>query len=245
MLQLYGELADWWPVLSPVEGYAEEAEYFLSLIDEAGVPPDASLLELGSGGGNNAFHMKKRFSSVMLSDLSADMLRISEGINPGCRHVVGDMRTIALDQRFDVVFIHDAIDYMTTQEDLFAVLRSVYQHCKPGGLAIFVPDHVRETYEESTDHGGSDAGERHLRYLEWSHDPDPTDTQTVVEYVVVYHIADGPVQVEHETHRCGLFSRNIWREGLAAAGFSVSSVVDEYEREIFLARNIHEDSSRG
>ncbi len=236
MLQLYAELAEYWPALSPVEDYAVEAAFFLKLIEEAGVPLDASLLEMGAGGGNNAFYMKNRFSAVTLSDLSADMMRISERINPECRHVVADMRTIALDQRFDVVFIHDAIDYMTTQEDLFTVFRNAHRHCKPGGLAIFVPDCIQETFEESTDHGGSDAGDRHLRYLEWSHDPDTTDTQTVIEYVVIYRHGDGPVQVEHETHHCGLFSRAVWRDGLTAAGFSVSSVVDEYEREIFLGR---------
>ena len=84
MLKLYEALADWWPVLSPVEDYAQEADYFLELVDKAGMPLDASLLELGAGGGNNAFHMKRRFASVTLSDLSADMLRISEAINPEC-----------------------------------------------------------------------------------------------------------------------------------------------------------------
>ena len=236
MLKLYEALADWWPVLSPVEDYAQEADYFLGLVDKAGIPLDASLLELGAGGGNNAFHMKRRFTSVTLSDLSADMLRISEAINPECRHRVGDMRTIDLDEKFDVVFIHDAIDYMTSQDDLFLVFRIAHRHCKPGGLAIIVPDYVQETYEESTDHGGSDAGERHLRYLEWSYDPDPSDTRTVVEYMVAYHVGNGQVSVEHETHHCGLFRRAVWLEGMTLAGFSVSTVIDEYEREIFLGR---------
>lgn len=236
MSKLYAELADWWPILSPISDYAEEADYFLRLVDDAAVPEDASLLELGAGGGNNAFHMKNRFSAVTLSDLSADMLRVSARINPECRHVVGDMRTIDIDEKFDVVFIHDAIDYMTTQEDLFSVFRNAHRHCKPGGIVIFVPDYVKETYEESTEHGGSDNEQRHLRYLEWSYDPDPADSQTVVEYVVVYHDGDGPMNVEHETHHCGLFSRTIWLEGLSTAGFSVSTVVDEYRREIFLGR---------
>ena len=237
MLKLYEQLADWWPVLSPVADYAQEAEYFLGLVDQAGISSTASLLEFGAGGGNNAFHMKRRFAAVTLSDLSADMLCISEKINPECRHRVGDMRTIDVDEKFDVVFVHDAIDYMTTQDDLISVFRNARLHCKPGGIAIFVPDHVQETYEESTDHGGSDDGERHLRYLEWSHDPDPSDTRTVVEYVVVYHIGSGRVSVEHETHHCGLFSRTVWVEGMALAGFSVSTFVDEYEREIFLGRS--------
>lgn len=236
MLKLYEELADWWPVLLPVEDYAQEAEYFLRLVDQQGVPSAASLLEFGAGGGNNAFHMKQRFAAVTLSDLSADMLRISAAINPECLHKVGDMRTIDLNETFDVVFIHDAIDYMTTQDDLFSVLRNARLHCKAGGIVMIVPDHVLETYEESTEHGGSDDGVRHLRYLEWSHDPDPLDTRTVVEYVVVYHTGDDQVSVEHETHHCGLFSRTVWLEGLTLAGFSVTTVTDEYAREIFLGR---------
>ena len=235
-MQLYSTLASWWPVLSPVDDYADESAFFLELIDEAGIPADATLLEFGAGGGNNAVHMKRRFSNVTLSDLSEDMLRVSREINPECRHLTGDMRTLDVGEVFDVVFIHDAIDYMTTREDLFAVIRNAYRHCKPDGIVMLVPDYVDETYVEKTDHGGSDAADRHLRYLEWGYDPDPTDHETIVNYVVVHREGAGPIQIVHEQHRCGLFDRATWFEGLLAAGFAPRSVTDDYERDVFIGR---------
>ena len=44
-----------------------------------------------------------------------------------------------------------------------------------------MPDELAETFEPSTDHGGT--GD--VRYLEWTYDPDPSDTWTVTEYVFV------------------------------------------------------------
>jgi len=59
MLKLYTELAAWWPLLSPSEDYADEAAFFAQILAEAGLPPSPSLLELGCGGGSNAFYLKK------------------------------------------------------------------------------------------------------------------------------------------------------------------------------------------
>jgi len=94
------------------------------------------------------------------------MLALSRSLNPECEHIPGDMRTMRLGRSFDAVFIHDAIDYMTTRPDLQQALETAFIHCQAGGVALFVPDYVRETFEPSTEHGGTDGHERGLRYLE-------------------------------------------------------------------------------
>src|SRR5205085_2770976 len=100
-----------------------------------------------------------------------------------CEHLVGDIRTARLDRLFDIVFIHDAITYMTTETDLRQAMETAFVHCQPGGTALFVPDYVRETFEPRSDHGGEDGEDgRGLRYLEWAFDPDPTDTTYEVHY---------------------------------------------------------------
>ena len=48
------------------------------------------------------------------------MLALSATLNPECEHLEGDMRTLRLGRTFDVVFIHDAISYLTTEDDLRA-----------------------------------------------------------------------------------------------------------------------------
>ncbi len=143
--KLYRELASWWPLLSAPEDYAEEAAFYQRAIIDACARPPETLLELGSGGGNNASHLKARFR-MTLTDLSPDMLKVSEALNPECEHIQGDMRTLGSGREFDAVFVHDAVCYLTTEEDVRAAIETAYVHCRPGGAALFCPDYVRENY---------------------------------------------------------------------------------------------------
>jgi hypothetical protein len=164
------------------------------------------------------------------------MLGVSQMVNPECEHLQGDMRSLRLDRFFDLVFVHDAIDYMLTLEDLRQALETAAVHCKPQGLALFVPDHVRETFEPSTDHGGIDGDGRSLRYLEWTYDPDETDSTYITEYVYLLREGDQTAQIEHDRHTCGVFGRAEWLRLLHEAGFQPEIVHDPFERELFVAR---------
>src|SRR6186713_2050493 len=102
MPKLYDELAAWWPLLSPPADYVEEASFMQRQLEQAGDLPCRTLLELGSGGGNNASHLKAHFE-LTLVDSSRGMLDVSRALNPTCEHVEGDMRTIRLRRQFDRV----------------------------------------------------------------------------------------------------------------------------------------------
>ena len=245
--RFYGDLAPWWPLISGPEEYAEEAAFAASLLETAD-PPTVEVLELGSGGGSNAFHLKTRFAMTLL-DISPEMLAVSRTLNPECEHVVGDMRTVRLSassgdriREFDAVFVHDAIEYMTTETDLRQAVQTVYAHCRPGGVAVLVPDNIAENFEPETDHGGSDAPDgRSVRYLSWSTDPDPSDATTTTEYAFLLRAPDGTVQVAHDTHVLGLFSRETWLRVLTETGFDARSVAevttdDRLPREFFVGR---------
>src|SRR6185295_1071900 len=96
MNKLYDELAVWWPLVSDPAEYAEEAAFFMPLLRDITAHPPMTLLELGSGGGNNALHMKAAFAAVTIVDLSPQMLAVSRQLNPDCAHQAGDMRTVRL-----------------------------------------------------------------------------------------------------------------------------------------------------
>ena len=115
--RLYRDLADWWPLISPPREYAEEAAYLSAVLSSTAAVPVHEVLDLGSGGGHVAMHLKDKFT-LTLVDISDDMLAVSRRLNPECRHLGGDMRTIQLARTFDAVLVHDAIDYITTQDDL-------------------------------------------------------------------------------------------------------------------------------
>lgn len=222
--KLYTELASWWPLLSAPAEYAEEAEFYWRTLAEACDRPPRTLLELGSGGGNNASFLKHHVAELVLVDVSAGMLEVSRALNPECVHVEGDMRTVRLGRQFDAVFVHDAIVYMTTEADLRRAIETALVHCRPGGAALFAPDHVRENFRPSTDHGGHDAGRRGLRYLEWTWDPDPNDTTHRMDLTYVFHEPDGSVHVELDQHVCGLFPRATWLGLIEKTGFEVRAV---------------------
>jgi SAM-dependent methyltransferase len=220
--RLYRDLAEWWPLLSAPEEYEEEAAEYTRLIIEA-VPGAREVLELGSGGGNNASHMKAAFG-LTLVDRSPGMLEVSRRLNPECEHIEGDMRSVRLGRTFDAVFVHDAIAYMTTEDDLRAVFATAFEHCRPGGAALFVPDAVTETFEPATDHGGHDGADRGLRYLEWTWDPDPSDSTVRMDLTYVFHEPDGSMHVELDEHVCGLFPRATWVGLIEEAGFEARPV---------------------
>lgn len=236
--RFYGDLARWWPLISPPEDYAEEAGFVAEVLRSASIPV-REVLELGSGGGHNALYLKADFD-LTLVDLSDDMLAVSARLNPECAHWQGDMRTVRLDQRFDAVFVHDAVDYMVTADDLRRTVETAFVHCRPGGVAVFIPDRTAETFEEETDHGGNDGPDgRAVRYLEWTWDPDPTDTSVLVEYAFLFREVDGSVNVVHETHQTGVFSRADWLALVRSAGFEARAVTevtteDRTPRELFV-----------
>ena len=64
--RFYSQMADWWPLMSAVADYEEEAGFYTRLLRQAGTAPAETLLELGSGGGNNAAFMKRRFDMTLV-----------------------------------------------------------------------------------------------------------------------------------------------------------------------------------
>ena len=220
-MRLYGDLAPWFHLLTAPEDYAAEAERYRRLILEA-VPDAKTLLELGSGGGNNASHLKRHFACT-LSDVSPQMLTLSRELNPECEHVLGDMRTLRLGRTFDAVFVHDAVAYMTTEEDLRDCMATAHAHTRRGGVVLFVPDFTRETFGPGTTHGGHDGADgRSLRYLAWSTDPDPGDTTYEVDYAVLLREPGLAPRVVHDHHLEGLFPEHTWLYLFDRVGFDVA-----------------------
>lgn len=239
-MRLYGDLAPWFHLLTHPSSYTDEAAHIVRVVEAAADGPTETLLELGSGGGNNASHLKSRFRCT-LTDLSPQMLGLSRSINPECEHIEGDMGTLRLGRTFDAVLAHDAVTYLTTEDDLRAAVETAAAHLRPGGVAIFIPDATRETLEPSTSHGGHDGDDgRSLRYLEWITDPDPGDTTYDVDFAIVLREPGRPLRIEHDHHAGGVFPESTWRSLIEAAGLELVEVdvddPDEDEHVVFVAR---------
>jgi len=225
--RIYTNLADWFHLLTAPADYEEEAAFYLHQMRAAASRRIVTILELGSGGGNNASHIKRE-ATLTLTDRSPAMLAVSRTINPECEHIVGDMRTIRLGRDFDAVFVQDAIGYLTTEEDLRAAIVSAAIHCRPGGVVMLAPDEVVETFRSSTGSGGHSDETRSLSYQSRIWDPDPNDSTYFME--MSYHLqqAGHPDREFTEVHELGLFPRATWLEAMEAAGLTPAIVPHDH-----------------
>src|SRR5437660_3920654 len=137
-MKLYNELAEWWPIMAAPAEYREEALFFDRLLSESSNPPPRTVLDLGSGSGNNAFHLKAHFAMTLV-DMSPQMLAVNRAVNPECEHLQGDIRNLRLGRTFDAVFVHDAVCHMTTASDLRAATETACAHLRPGGVPRVEP----------------------------------------------------------------------------------------------------------
>ncbi len=237
---LYSDLVPFYRLVDPCADHEDEAASYQEALEKGVVGPAETLLDLGAGAGNNAYFLKRRFRCT-LTDLSPAMLELSRELNPECAHAVGDLRTLRLGQTFDTVLVHDAICYMLTEADLRAAAETAWVHLRPGGAALFAPDHVRDDFVEHASPLESDDGHRSMRGLEWTWDPDPHDTTYTVEYAFLFREGTKPVQAAHDTHVEGLFMRAMWTSVLTDVGFLVELVDRPLDEEgakdqVFLAR---------
>jgi hypothetical protein len=241
---MYHEFADWFHLVTAPEDYAEEAEFYFGLAKESFGRAPRSWLELGSGGGNNASQYKAWVQGpVVLSDRSEEMLSLSRSINPELEHVQGDMTSVRLGRQFEVVFVHDAASYLTTEEQVHQLAETAHLHCALGGIAILCPDDTAENVSYGTSHGGHDGDGRAIRYLEWSTPGRPGTFEVNVDFVYVFHEEGKPPRVELDRHINGALPRNTWLSALSDAGFAqvwtthlVHSEVEPGQHEVFLAR---------
>ncbi len=219
---LYSELVAFYHLLDPLEDHEDEAEAFGGVLRQA-VPGATSLLELGAGAGHGAHYIKHVFEQTVLTDLSDPMLERSRMLNPDCEHILGDMRSMRLDRTFDCVLVHDAIAYLLTEDDLLACMQTAFAHLRVGGAALLVPDCTQESFREChEDHDGDD-GERSLRCISWSTDPDPDDSTHITDFAFLLREA-GEIRAVHDRHHYGLFAVDTWRRLAERAGFEVETV---------------------
>ena len=221
--RLYADLAHLWPTMSPPEDYADEGAQLRDELRKRLGPGRSRILELGTGGGHLLHHVADGFDATAV-DLSEAMLAHSRRLNPDVTHHVGDMRTVRLGETFDAVLIHDAIDYMTTEDDLRAAFATARTHLRPGGLLLAIPDDYVETFTAPRVwHETRRARDAEVTFVEYSWDPDPDDTQVETVYVFFFQ-ENGKLRVEVDRHAVGLFPIGTWERLLTGSGFAPERV---------------------
>ena len=110
------------------------------------------VLDVGCGTGKSFLPLLARGYDVHACDVSprmVDRARRKLPTEEADRVVVADMRALPWRRAFDLVTcLDDGINYLLTEADLAAALRSIAGALRPGGLAVFDVNSLR-TYRET------------------------------------------------------------------------------------------------
>lgn len=114
---------------SEVSGeFKEHIDSFLQLL-----PPDANILEIGSGSGRDAQYIKDRGFSVQVSDVPKSFIihLSTEGHSP----IYFDAISTDLNQEFDAI-IANAVLLHFNREQCIQALNNIHRHLVPGGFFL-------------------------------------------------------------------------------------------------------------
>lgn len=139
-MSIFNDYARYYDLLYRDKDYAGESDYINFLIQ----PHSSSartVLNLGCGSGRHDRCLTEKGFRVTGVDFSEEMLAIarnSAAENPSLEYRHGDVRSIRLENEFDIVIsLFHVISYQQTNEDLKAAFLSAYCHLKPGSVFIF------------------------------------------------------------------------------------------------------------
>jgi SAM-dependent methyltransferase len=136
---MYRDLAAYYDRIYSWKDYRGETARVVALARRFGPSPAHRWLDVACGTGRHLGYLRRRYE-VTGVDLSRPMLREARRRLPGVRLVAGDMRSLDLGERFDVVTcLFSAIGYLRTEADLVRAFRTFARHLVPGGVVLIAP----------------------------------------------------------------------------------------------------------
>jgi len=219
-MRLYHDLSWLWPIISPHEDYIEEGEFFLRLTKEYGGEKVKTILNLGSGGGDLDWVLKREFNITGI-DGSLPMMALAQKLNPEVEYISEDMRSVRLNRKFDAVILHDAVAHMETIEELRAAFLTGYEHLNSGGILItFAEEWAEHFVQNRTEVKNYWKDNIELTYIENNYDLDLSDS--TYECTFIYLIRrEGFLDIQTDRMALGIFPLNNWSEALREVGFEV------------------------
>lgn len=138
-MRVFGKVSLFYNILYQDKDYAREADYIERIISSH-QPSAKTILDLGCGTGQHAKILVKKGYRVHGVDMSKTMIEEAKKFekDKDLTFSIGDIRTIRLEETFDVVVsLFHVISYQTGNDDLQKAFSSAYNHLKDGGLFIF------------------------------------------------------------------------------------------------------------
>lgn len=139
-MSVFDRYARYYDLLYRDKDYCGEAEYLHRLI-QSKVPGARTVLNLGCGSGRHDRILAGYGYQVTGVDLSRQMLQAAREAaagNPALKYAEGDIRSVRLGERFDVVLsLFHVMSYQSSTDDLLAACATACAHLGPSGSFIF------------------------------------------------------------------------------------------------------------
>ena len=98
----------------------------------------SSILDVGCGTGILVNELKNMNFDVSGIDISKDMIDVAKETTEGIELIVSDMRNFKVNKKFDMITCTlDAINYLTTDEDMKNTMNTIYNHLNANGVFLF------------------------------------------------------------------------------------------------------------
>jgi ubiquinone/menaquinone biosynthesis C-methylase UbiE len=135
--QLYKKYAQYYDRIYEKIGQQKECDFIKWAVHKHKTSAGISLLDVACGTGRHAEILRDNFE-VQGVDINPEMLKIAREKLPDHKFFTGDMKTLHLNQEFDVVIcMFSAMNYNTSFKELGMTLKNFHNHLKPGGVLIF------------------------------------------------------------------------------------------------------------
>jgi SAM-dependent methyltransferase len=143
-MKIFNTYSDYYDLLYSDKDYASEVEYIDQLIHKH-YPNAKSILNLGCGTGNHDFFLARHGYQVTGVDFSENNIKKAKNklLNSNFKDAElnftnGDIRTIRLEKKFDIVLaLFHVISYQISNDDIKAAFSTAKAHLCNNGIFIF------------------------------------------------------------------------------------------------------------
>ena len=214
--------------------YKEWAAYVMDILREYDIH-DGLVLDLGCGTGSMTELLAAAGYDMIGVDLSADMLEIAmdkrtqKGLD--ILYLQQDMREFELYGTVRaIVSVCDSINYLTSEEELLAVLRLVNNYLDPGGIFIF---DMNTPYKYRALLGDSVIAEnREECSFIWENTFYEEEAVNEYDLTIFLREENGMYRKYEETHFQSAFDLSRVKELIREAGMELIAVYDAFTRKL-------------
>lgn len=200
--------------------YKKWANYIYDLSIEL-EKSELTALELAAGTANVSSHLANKFSSLVISDRSIEMLKQVQGT--GTSKVCCDMTAIPFKQKFDYVYsTFDSVNYLLTKEKFCLMLGEVFRVLDDGGIFTFDVSLEKNSvrYQKYLNRKGKFKGIKYRQESKF----DPKQRVHINYFEITF--ADGK-KVE-EVHKQKIYEFEEYFEFVDESGFYVSKCLEAF-----------------